>query len=280
MAGTLPTSSNNYGWTNYNYHRGDESTAFMWYKDVNYNNEKYRGVYFIKYRNLFGGGGVISGIQYTNGYKISTLYWFKYDSIKWRILSETSGKAFLLCDIAIDSQQYYHVSDGEKRTINGQTIYSNNYAESDIRKWLNQTFYNTAFTALQKNIIQTTLVDNSASSTAFSTNEYACQNTNDKVFLLSYKDVTNTNYNFSDDPEKREEKRQLYCTEYAKCQGISVSTDSGYKGKCDWWLRSPYYGCSYEVLNCYAQGYVRSKWYGQRCDETSYGVVPAVWINL
>lgn len=284
MAGTLPTSSNNYSWTNYNYYiLGKNTDAFMWYKDVTYKNEKYRGVYFIQYRpyRCTSYSSINSTNQAKNGYKISTLYWFKYDSIKWRILSETNGKAFLLCDIAIDSQQYYNKTCiGENRTINGQTIYSNNYAESDIRKWLNQTFYNTAFTALQKNIIQTTLVDNSASSTAFSANKYACKNTNDKVFLLSYKEVINTNYNFSENPDKYDEKRQMYCTEYAKCQGISVSTDSGYEGKCSWWLRSPYDNVADEVLACSSKGWAYRQYNGLGCYYTSYGVVPALWINL
>ena len=43
-------------------------------------------------------------------------------------------------------------------------IYANNWEYSFIRRWLNETFYNEVFNDLQKEIIQTTHLDNSARS--------------------------------------------------------------------------------------------------------------------
>lgn len=62
---------------------------------------------------------------------------------------------------------------------------------SHIRSWLNSTFFETAFNSSKKEKIETTIVDNSASSTLDDSNKYACDNTSDKMFLLSYKEAKN-----------------------------------------------------------------------------------------
>ncbi len=50
MSGTLPTSSNSQAWTSYGYYINGSVSNLMWYIDLNYNGEKYRGVYFTSYR--------------------------------------------------------------------------------------------------------------------------------------------------------------------------------------------------------------------------------------
>ena len=153
----------------------------------------------------------------------------------------------------------------------------------------NQTFYNTAFTSTQKSLIKTTLVDNSAASTSLYSNPlqwnngenyYACENTNDKIFLLSQKDVTNSAYGFSSydtiDPE-----RQLKSSDYAKSQGCWQNTDnSSYLGNCfSWWLRSPNYSGS--ISAGYVSYYGYPIFHGSiRVIDAYLGVVPALWINL
>jgi hypothetical protein len=44
---------------------------------------------------------------------------------------------------------------------------------------------------LQKEIIRITNVDNSLDSTGYTYNPFVCENTNDKVYLLSYKEANN-----------------------------------------------------------------------------------------
>ena len=79
-------------------------------------------------------------------------------------------------------------------------------------------------------------MDNSVSSTGYDVNEYACVDTQDQVFLLSYQDVLNASYGFSADGSASV-TRQLKPTDYAKSQGIE--TDPQYSGASWWWLRSP-----------------------------------------
>ena len=287
LAGTLPTSSNSYSWTSYNYYIEGSVQNYMWYIDETYNNAKYRGVYFTSYRPYFCtySSSASYSCQDDNGYNLSAVYWFKYESVKWKILTEKNGKAFLMCDMAIDAQQYYHNYE-ETRIINGKTIYANNYAESEIRKWLNETFYNTAFNSLQKSLIQTTIVDNSARSTNpynnatqwnSGVNNYACENTSDKVFLLSEYEVTNPAYGFNSSYSAYDTARQLKSSDYSKSQGCYRYNGGSYDGNCWWWLRSPFY-----VNDSFA-------WSVGRDGDSSYlgsvysaglGVVPALWIAL
>ena len=141
---------------------------------------------------------------YNNEYTFSTdetvldgtVYYFKVEPIKWRILSEGNGNALILCESIIANKQYYYI-DWDKRTIDGVTVYPNNYEHSDIRAWLNDEFYNNAFSELQRALIQTTEVDNSVYSTGYDTNPYVCDNTNDKIFLPSYREMVNNANGFS-----------------------------------------------------------------------------------
>ena len=287
-AGELPTEENSYLWNSYGYYVNGYVKDYMWYIDEEVDGSKYRGVYFASYRPYSCGGSSNKNNTYQddNGYFESTTYWFKYEGIKWRVLTESGNRAFLMCDIAIDSQQYYHTAD--TRTVDDKKIYANNYAESEIRKWLNETFYNTAFNDLQKAIIRTTSVDNSARSTnPFNNatywnngeNEYACENTLDKVFLLSEYEVTNPNYGFNNALFTEDTRRGLKSSDYAKSQGCGQNTyeNSRYKGNCGWGLRSPYYDLSSGMGSVCFDGYYFG---GSDVDGTGSGVVPALWIAL
>ena len=107
-------------------------------------------------------------------------YWFKCEPIVWRVLNKTDNTYLLFSDTALDVKQFH--SSKENRTIDDKTIYANNYEYSDIRAWLNNDFYNTAF-FLNNTPIQETTVDNSASSTFFDNeNPYLTKVSNKLLF--------------------------------------------------------------------------------------------------
>ncbi len=279
LAGTKPTSANSYLWTSYGYYINGSVSNFMWYIDIDLDNNgsyDYRGVYFTSYRPYYTtySSSIDNTYQDDNGYYTSNIYWFKYEPIEWRILTEESGKALLLCEMLIDSQEYYYSTSN--RTINGKTVYANNYEYSNIRAWLNDNFYNTAFNDLQKQIIQLTTVDNSAATTDSSTNQYACANTQDYIFLPSYRDMLNTSYGFSSSASEYDTDRRKQTTDYAQCQGAYTSTNSSYLGNGWWWLRSPTYSGSTHARAVNSGGGISSN-----CVDTSnLGVCPALWILL
>ena len=176
------------------------------------------------------------GTTITNG----TTYWFKCQPIEWKILNSNNGTYSLISESLLEKFCFYH----ENKNRSNNTIYPNNYEYSDLRAWLNGYngssynvdnysgigFINKAF--LNPSFIQQTLVDNSASQTTASAAEYACSNTNDKIYCLSY-------YEYSTLLTKVE--RQKTAGDYSIAQGAKLkkmSTDNKYYGI--YWTRSPY----------------------------------------
>lgn len=175
------------------------------------------------------------------------VYYFKVEPIRWRILSEENGEVFLLCDsiianVAYQTDYYNIYEDIGYRTYtnaNGAPsgTYANNYKYSNARAWLNSTFYEAAFSEIERSFILTTEVDNSVASTGITDNnyiyDYICENTNDKLFLLSYAEATNSEYGFINN-----ESRLMSPSDYARAKGAHMTywpNDYGY-----WYLRSPY----------------------------------------
>ena len=296
LTGTLPTEAEAGTWTSYAYYiASSNATDFMWYQDVALEGETYRGVYFTSYRpkTTASSSSASNSQQDEHGYTTGTVYWFKWEPLKWRILKEENGNALLLCERLIDAQAYqndYHKVSGYLLDEageylldgDGNKISANNYAYSAIRAWLSDTFYATAFTDLQKEIILLTTVDNSAASTSDATGtleaatDYACGNTEDYVFLMSESEITKSDYGF-DGYAHHDPSRLKKTTAYANCQG--AQTHSGvYEGNGWWWLRSPHYQSMGEyACEVYNDGYTSGS---NVVNYTTYGICPALWIKL
>ena len=164
-----------------------------------------------------------SGYKFSSGAEVKDgeTYYFKVEPIKWIVVAEADGVATLLCDSAIAAMQ----CDAD----------SNIYKDSDVRGWLGNKFFNSAFSATQKPLIEETTVDNSADSTGIASNPYACENTKEKVFLLSYKESLSSAYGFNTANTNADKARQKQVTDYAKATGAYASEN----GNAIWWLRSP-----------------------------------------
>ena len=267
----LPSPSYNRDWTSYRYYYSGSPSNFMWYKDIDLNNQKYRGVYFTSYRPFAtpdASPTIENPSQKGNGYETLTTYWFKYEPIHWDVLSTDEGDVSLVSSNKIlDAREYYHKQ--ESRTIDGNTVWSCNYKESDIRAWLNDDFYKTAFSDDEQNPIITSTVDNSPLSTGYSRNVYSCADTEDKLFLLSYKEATDPNNgldNYS--------ARIKTATDYAKALGVHTIS-----GKSRWWLRSPTEDYANLVRHVGADGIMYAQTY-THVDRTGNGVLPAFRIEI
>lgn len=278
-----------------------EGTTYMWQKIVIYNGTKYLGVQMNDYR----ASGVYSLRSYImkNGYFTFEVYWFKYEPIKWRILTTSGNSAFIMSDIALDSFSIQPDRKSENRDglfaeYNNSTgvpdgTYANNWEYCFLRSWLNETFYNEVFNKLQKEIIQTTHLDNTARSS--NPNDYPkyygygenagknkfadqCKDTDDKIFLLSLRDITTTAYGFNKDVKAEDPARNLQATDFAKLHGAPMNTND--KKYVTWYTRSPApangnQGYATFVLDRHAKGAMGS------IDLTpDGGVVPALWITL
>ena len=114
-------------------------------------------------------------------------------------------------------------------------------------------------------------MDNGASGTGNSSNSYACENTEDYIFLLSYAEATNKAYGLSGDYY-----RQMLASDLARATGVHMSVGGGEHGNGTWWLRSPTGSASYYVRYVYGDGYIASSGFASDV----HGVVPALRIAL
>ncbi len=209
---------------------------------------------------------------YTSNYKFSdesivtdgSTYYFKEEPIKWRILTDNynnTGNSLLLCDSVLQNRRFAYSS--------------NNYEFSEIRDWLNNEFYNTAFTDLQKTLIQTTEVDNSASTTGNTNNTYACNNTFDNVFLPSVSELVNSDYGFNSNYSTNDTDRMKISSDYCRASGISLNSSICY-GTCVYYLRSPFYNYSNFARIVYGTGLIDNN----KVSYSYYGIVPALVVDL
>ena len=205
--------------------------------------------------------------KYSTGKTVEygVIEWFKVEPIVWRILSNNNDGTYqVLSEYILDQAQYYN--NTSNRTIDGQTIYPNNYKYSDIRGFLNNEFLNAAFKTNEQSLIIVSEVDNSASTTYSSSNPYACENTYDKIYLLSFQDMLNTSYGFSSETDRR-----ALVTDYAKAMGVWWNT-SPYYNMGFWWLRSPIDDNSLNALVVNYYGYMDGN---SSVDSSDSGVRPA-----
>ena len=284
------------GWQSYNYYSGTGTWAdgqmtasdYMRYIDVELNDQKYRGVIFDTYRPYRTGftSSASDTYQDDNGYTYGNVYWFKYEPLEWRVLDPSTG--LVMCETIIDSQPYnnyiLYADNDEFWGDSAKTYYANNYANSSIRQWLNDDFYNTAFSDEQKSNIKTTTLNNDGYYTLTGQTgyeDYDSASTNDKIFLLSYDEVLNSNYGFSTSCLTYDSARLAKGSDYAKCQGLWVSNSSGYSyDGCSYWrLRSPGYTSS-STCSVYYEGCVNHPhYYYYGTYFAYYGVRPALKIQ-
>ena len=204
--------------------------------DFAYNGNRYRSVITKRFKEKI--------FYKISGYRKGRTYVFAYEPILWRVLLIRDGQALLASEKVLDAQPFQHPE--KQRTIDGITVYPNNYAHSGVRKWLNGTFFNTAFSDEEKARIVLTTVKNSAETTKKPINEYACDDTADKVFLLSFQEAAAL---FADN-----KSRWKKASDYVKAQGCYAygTHDAKYSNAC-WWLRSPDHKYN-NIVRCVGDG--------------------------
>ncbi|HBL41558.1 MAG TPA: hypothetical protein DDY98_08405, partial [Ruminococcaceae bacterium] len=229
MIAVLNRESNALAWTSYGYYSGTGSADdgnmapgdYMKYKDFTYNGEKYRAVTFTSFRPTSTGKACSAdtSVQDDNGFAENAVYFFKYEPLTWRVLDPKTG--YMVCTKAIDSQAYQNYVYQSFNTQVAQ-ISASDWETSSLKKWLNEDFYNAAFSDSEKEQIVAIKSLTSTSSTL--------------VSLLSESDVLNGDYGYKTDAAASDTIRRMTATDYAKCQGVSVSAKDG---TAAWWINAP-----------------------------------------
>ena len=185
------------------------------------------------------------------------------ETIEWIVLKRDRDKALLISKYALDCLPFQNVrGDGKSAST---------WANSYLRKWLNNEFYNTSFSAQEKKEILLTDIKGEEYRDWHS-EKHMDEDTQDRVFLLSLSETQD----LFDSPQS------CMCkpTKYAISKNVYVY-DSG---TCIWWLRTP-------GRNTYYMTYVDSTGYTDSTGAVAYstfkegepshiGVRPALWIDI
>ena len=193
---------------------------------------------------------IMRGTKHLQGGQADNIYFGTYqqssdgsggyntDPIKWRVLSNSDGKLFLLSDQNLDVKPYnssYTSITWEKSTIrswlNGYEASKNNSGTD----YSSNNFIDAAFSSGEQGAIAETYVYNATQSDGSSNpnpsyNTSGGENTTDKVFLLSIEEANNSGY-FPNGDSSRISTNTAYVASYRYMSGV---------GEADfWWLRSP-----------------------------------------
>ncbi|MDO4181984.1 MAG: DUF6273 domain-containing protein [Coriobacteriia bacterium] len=177
------------------------------------------------------------------------------EPIEWRVLDVADGKALLVSEYGLDSQMY----NFPHTSVTWETC--------TLRPWLNDTFFNAAFSATDQARIATTVVandDNPDHGTP------GGNDTQDKVFCLS---IAEASRYFADNVDR-------VCAPTAYVAGQrKVLVESG---ACRWWLRSPGYNeYNPSFAGAFAAGVdVNGSVSDGHAVAFYYAVRPAMWVNL
>ena len=173
------------------------------------------------------------------------------EDIEWLVLAKEGTKILVISKEALDCKLY-------------NTSYTKvTWETCTLRKWLNNDFLDSAFSANEKAMIPTVTVS-ADKNPDYSTNPGNA--TQDQVFLLS---ITEVNKYFSSDSARR-----CKATDYA-VSGVAYVNSSN--GNCWWWLRSPGHSLNM-AAGVYNVGDVYEHGYAVNYDRSA--VRPALWIDL
>lgn len=187
-------------------------------------------------------------------------------AIEWLVLDydAKNNRTLLISRYGLDAKQY------------NEKYEDITWERCTLRTWLNNTFFNKAFSANEQNAIQLTSVNNNDRQGYSGWSTSGGNNTHDKIFLLSYAEANKYfNVTYSD---SNNTKSRVQPTAYAIKQG--AYTSSSYKTADGavagwWWLRSPGSGQDGGAdVSC--DGSLNYN----RANYTSGAVRPAFWLNL
>ncbi len=225
--------------------------------DVSIDGVKYRRIH----RDI-----VVSEQNWPKDNKILFRY-FKWEPVIWRVLNvdTTSGTAMVMADKAIDCYRYQVANSNEEAKVT--------WSECDLRKFLNDTFYNSVFSEGEKNAITTTTVKCNDEKMPDTTLNLGAD-TQDKLFVLSYKQITDSKYGFNADLDYKDPNRVMNATDYCFAKGSSSEKNAVWQ-----WTRSPRNNAgnlSY-IMQVYPQGNLSKETYTY---DRGISVVPVMNIKL
>ena len=175
------------------------------------------------------------------------------ESIRWLILDVDGDELLLLSEKGLETHLFNAASDG--------TMWSG----SAVRRWLNQEFYKAAFSEEERKAILTTTVEDTLEhgNPEWNTGARYGEITADKVFLLSYKEMTEL---------VSSANRWCEPTRHVSDQGVYTERHSDMK-TCGYWLRTSAFLTNAAMVS--ADGQIEPS----RLHDALGVVRPALWVR-
>ncbi len=187
--------------------------------------------------------------------------------IEWLVLDydEENQRVLLLSRYGLETMAYH----SEEGNIT--------WEKCKVRKWLNSSFMDAAFTKKERKAILTTKVDNSREQGYYETD--GGSDTEDQVFLLSYMEA---NRYLGIEYRVENIAARLHPTSYAYRNASYMGERDQFKTEngertTEWWLRSPG-GDQTRAMAIHYSGYACDSWTIPRFKTTC--IRPAIWVDL
>ena len=187
------------------------------------------------------------------------------EDIKWTVLAIENGKALIISDLCIDARIY---NDGKESVT---------WESSDMRAWLNGSFYTNSFDETEKCYILLSDID-AESSAAHDVD--GGNDTQDNVFLLSFNEAEA----YFETDEARIAKASAKAVanggqcfdSRTKSEAASAPEQADDYMALTWWLRTPGSSAEQAATVLY---FGRPDTVGARTDLATKGVRPAMWVR-
>ena len=203
--------------------------------------------------------------QYYHFEDADSYHYFRYEPLKWRIIEINGDEIMLMADKLSDCVPYNRVSEAVS------------WKGSYLRQFLNDEFYDHAFSIEEKEAIIEKQIENNPNRSYDTDCGHA---TADKVFVLSseevYLDKKATRHGFYpytgvDDPAKR-----FRPTMYAMARGTWYSPVETYRGNSFWFMRTNGY-CESSVTYICDMGYIYEHGTDVSCADS--GILPVICVD-
>ena len=192
-------------------------------------------------------------------------YWFSVERINWVVLKITQVDYIVTSFALLDVCRYNDNYEG----VDEQGKYANNYEYSYSRSYLNDGFLNRAF-MLNDEYLNVSTVDNSLSECHDKENNpYVSNNTEDRIFSLSYEDILNR-YEILD-INNENNRLAAKASDYAKAKGARIENNYGY-----YYLRTPSDNISNQVYAVSPNGELLEA----NVNEEGYCLRPSLRMNI
>ena len=210
--------------------------------------------------------------QYGTGYKVGTTHYFLVEPICWKVLKVSDNEFLLQTEAIIDAKPFN--TSLYSYTEDGVVHYPSEYELATIRPWLNEEFFNLAFSETEQELfIEVNNINQP--SIIWITEDINPKNTLDKVFLPSYQEVLSFDLGFINSPIC-DDSRKATATDYANSLGLIDHTVEGFTTSI-WAIRT-----SMEYVKTYMSyvgydGYAGVNFY---LDAENVGIRPLIKIRI